>query len=122
MEIEFVPESIFVFVAAQLTIGAIFFLLILIRKLRTTAGPGPDWRTVMLWISLATLGLSLSLDALFLLGRPYAPLFSPELTNASLLSTAVALCFALLGKGSGRALLASAACLLAIWKIPLMLS
>lgn len=75
----------------------------------------------MLWISLAALGLALGLDALFLLGRPYAPVFSPELTDASLLSVGLALGFALMGKGSGRALLASAAGLLALWKIPLVL-
>ena len=122
MEVEFASETIFVLVAAQLTLGAIFFVVTLARKLGTAATPDRGWRAVMLWMSLATLGLSLVLDALFLFGRPYAPIFSPELANASLLSVGVTLCFALLGKGSGRALLASAAGLLAIWKIPFMLS
>ena len=122
MEVEFAAEAVFVLIAAQITVGAIFFLVILARKLGTAASSGQGWRAGMLWISLATLGLSLSLDALFLFGRPYSPVFSPELTDASLLLVGVTLCFALLGKGSGRALLASAAGLLAIWKIPLMLS
>ena len=121
MEVEFAGQAIFVLVAGELTLGAIFFLVILAWKLGTAATPGQGWRAVMLWISLATMGLSLSLDGLLLCARSYAPVFIAVLTDASILSVGFALCLALLGKGSGRALLAGAAGLLAIWKIPLML-